>query len=105
MFDSWKNQGDDWLPRHGLGLFLATSSLPTVDLSYQVYRASGFNESSDFYNFSNIRYRAPPIKELIVKLPQLPAKSRSSINSDDMSQCILYLMVMKTPVNIPRIYP
>ncbi|EOA89558.1 hypothetical protein ACJQWK_02974 [Exserohilum turcicum] len=56
------------------------SPLPTVDLGYQVYRAAGFNDSGNFYNFSNIRYAAPPVGELRFALPQPPAENRSSIN-------------------------
>ncbi|EUC41839.1 hypothetical protein COCMIDRAFT_8509 [Bipolaris oryzae ATCC 44560] len=63
-----------------------SSSLPTVDLGYQVYRASGFNETGNFYNFSNIRYAAPPVGELRWAPPQAPATNRSAINNGDESR-------------------
>ena len=33
--------------------------LPVVDLGYELHRASYFNETGGFYNFSNVRYAAP----------------------------------------------
>jgi hypothetical protein len=74
------------------------ASLPVVDLGYEMYRASGYNvgpawrsswleevltitqDTGRFYNFSNIRYAAPPIGNLRFALPEAPVKNRSSIN-------------------------
>ncbi|KAI8939663.1 hypothetical protein NX059_003420 [Plenodomus lindquistii] len=62
------------------------SSLPEVDLGYEIYRAAGFNSTGNFYNFSNIRYAAPPIGDLRFAPPQAPAKNRSAVNNGDISR-------------------
>lgn len=85
------------------------SSLPTVDLGYQIYRASGFNvriviavrelvvltfpsqDTGNFYNFSNIRYAAPPVAELRWAPPQAPAMNRSAINNGDEARYLSQL--------------
>jgi acetylcholinesterase len=79
------------------------TSLPEVDLGYQVYRAASFNVRSyltpfftiwltrsqstgNFYNFSNIRYAAPPIGNLRFAPPQAPATNRSSVDNGGTSR-------------------
>lgn len=62
------------------------SSLPQVDLGYEIYRASSFNSTGQFYNFSNIRYAAPPVGGLRFAPPQAPAVNRSAINNGDISR-------------------
>ncbi|KAF2278473.1 carboxylesterase family protein-like protein [Westerdykella ornata] len=57
------------------------ATLPKVDLGYQIQQASGFNETGRFYNFSNIRYAAPPVGKLRFALPQAPAENRSVVNT------------------------
>lgn len=57
------------------------SSLPTVDLGYEVYQASSFNQTGGFYNFSNIRYAAPPLGNLRFAAPQSPAVNRTHIQT------------------------
>ncbi|KAF2741918.1 alpha/beta-hydrolase [Sporormia fimetaria CBS 119925] len=57
------------------------SSLPVVDLGYQLQRAAGFNETGRFYNFSNIRYAAPPVGELRFAPPQVPEENRANVNT------------------------
>ena len=37
-----------------------SSSLPTVDLGYNLQQASSYNNTGRYYSFSNIRYAAPP---------------------------------------------
>ncbi|KAF2175594.1 alpha/beta-hydrolase [Zopfia rhizophila CBS 207.26] len=59
------------------------SSLPIVDLGYELHQASGFNETGGFYNFSNIRYAAPPVGDLRFAAPQAPAENRSTVNTGD----------------------
>lgn len=56
------------------------TSLPIVDLGYQLHRASNFNETGRFYNFSNIRYAAPPLGRLRFAPPSAPAENRSTVN-------------------------
>ncbi|EKG12539.1 Carboxylesterase type B [Macrophomina phaseolina MS6] len=63
-----------------------SSSLPIVDLGYELYRASGFNETRQYYNFSNIRYAAPPTGDLRFKAPQAPATNRSVINDGSIGR-------------------
>jgi acetylcholinesterase len=79
------------------------ASLPTVDLGYEVYQASNFNvrsslsglpihsspclqDTGNFYNFSNIRYAAPPVGELRFAPPQPPAENRSTVNDGGTSR-------------------
>ncbi|KAI4711409.1 hypothetical protein J4E89_003974 [Alternaria sp. Ai002NY15] len=66
--------------------YAQNSSLPTVDLGYEIYQASGFNDTGNFYNFSNIRYAAPPVGDLRFAPPQAPAENRSSINTGETSR-------------------
>ncbi|KAJ4405105.1 hypothetical protein N0V91_005467 [Didymella pomorum] len=63
-----------------------TSVLPTVDLGYEIHQASNFNSTGGFYNFSNIRYAAPPIGNLRFAPPQAPAENRSSINTGSLNK-------------------
>ncbi|KAL6709594.1 hypothetical protein ACN47E_001529 [Coniothyrium glycines] len=67
-------------------VYAQNATLPTVDLGYEIYRASGFNSTGNFYNFSNIRYAAPPTGELRFAAPVAPARSRSSINNGNVSR-------------------
>ncbi|KAL2794574.1 Alpha/Beta hydrolase protein [Aspergillus keveii] len=60
--------------------------LPIVDLGYEVYRATSFNESGGFYNFSNIRYAAPPKGHLRFQAPQPPSINRSTINDGSVGR-------------------
>ncbi|OJD32155.1 carboxylesterase family protein [Diplodia corticola] len=57
----------------------SSSSLPIVDLGYQLQQASGFNETAAYYNFSNIRYAAPPVADLRFRAPVSPVTDRSSV--------------------------
>ncbi|KAG9380385.1 PnbA Carboxylesterase type B [Pyrenophora tritici-repentis] len=67
-------------------VYAQNSSLPTIDLGYEIYRASGFNDSGNFYNFSNIRYAAPPVGNLRFAPPQAPAVNRSAVNNGDAAR-------------------
>lgn len=57
----------------------ARDALPTVDLGYSLQRATVFNESGQYYNFSNIRYAQPPTGDLRFRAPKLPVKDRSQV--------------------------
>ncbi|KAF2089604.1 alpha/beta-hydrolase [Saccharata proteae CBS 121410] len=57
----------------------SSSSLPVVDLGYELYRAADYNQSGGYYNFSNIRYAAPPLGDLRFAAPAPPATNRSVI--------------------------
>ncbi|EAT78135.1 hypothetical protein SNOG_14595 [Parastagonospora nodorum SN15] len=58
-----------------------SAPLPEVDLGYEIYRAASFNSTGNFYNFSNIRYAAPPVGNLRFAPPQAPAENRSAVNT------------------------
>ena len=80
----------------------ANSALPIVDLGYQLQQASSFNvsfflsltstlpepskltnvqQAGGFYNFSNIRYAAPPVGNLRFAPPQTPTTNRSKVDN------------------------
>ncbi|RSL76665.1 hypothetical protein CEP51_009754 [Fusarium floridanum] len=62
--------------------------LPTVDLGYEIHQAISFNETGQYYNFSNIRYARPPTGELRFTPPQPPVKNRETIQKGDIgSSC------------------
>ncbi|KAL0264937.1 hypothetical protein SLS55_000891 [Diplodia seriata] len=66
----------------------SSSQLPIVDLGYQLQQASGFNESAAYYNFSNIRYAAPPVADLRFRAPVSPTTDRSSVqDGSDLRIC------------------
>jgi len=50
-----------------------------VDLGYELQQASSYNSTGRFYNFSNIRYAAPPTGENRFAAPQAPAVNRSAV--------------------------
>lgn len=53
--------------------------LPIVDLGYAKYQASSHNQN---FNFSNIRYAAPPIGDLRFTAPQPPLQTDPNIIHD-----------------------
>ncbi|EMD00258.1 hypothetical protein BAUCODRAFT_145551 [Baudoinia panamericana UAMH 10762] len=57
----------------------ANASLPVVDLGYELHQASFYNSTGGFYNFSNIRYAAPPTGANRFRAPQPPATNRTAI--------------------------
>ncbi|KAF2033354.1 alpha/beta-hydrolase [Setomelanomma holmii] len=83
-------------------VYAQNASLPQVDLGYEIYQAAGFNacylvlscflitntyqSTGNFYNFSNIRYAAPPVGNLRFAAPQAPAQNRSSVNTGSTSR-------------------
>ncbi|KAH7095012.1 carboxylesterase family protein-like protein [Paraphoma chrysanthemicola] len=99
-------------------VYAQNASLPEIDLGYEVYRASGFNSTGNFYNFSNIRYAAPPVGNLRFAAPQAPAKNRSSVNTGSTSRIcpqgspawqqlatqFLGSLVLGRPLNVTQAY-
>ncbi|EME77640.1 uncharacterized protein MYCFIDRAFT_191094 [Pseudocercospora fijiensis CIRAD86] len=63
-----------------------TTQLPTIDLGYVVQRATVFNETGQYYNFSNIRYAQPPTGDLRFRAPQPPLKDRSVIRTGEIGR-------------------
>ncbi|KAJ5606617.1 hypothetical protein N7510_009398 [Penicillium lagena] len=57
------------------------SKLPIVDLGYELHQAFSFNSSLGLYNFSNIRYAAPPLGDLRFRAPALPTTNRSQVQN------------------------
>ena len=55
----------------------AQESLPTVDLGYEIHQALAYNDTFDFYTFSNIPFAQPPVGDLRFAAPQPPLNSES----------------------------
>lgn len=58
---------------------LCWASLPVVDLGYELHRANALSSLNGLYNFSNIRYAAPPMGDLRFRAPVWPKPNRSQI--------------------------
>ncbi|SZF04152.1 unnamed protein product [Blumeria hordei] len=54
----------------------ASATLPIVDLQYALHQAT-INETGKYYQFSNIRYAAPPTGDLRFAAPAPPAVNRT----------------------------
>ncbi|KAL1303153.1 hypothetical protein AAFC00_006582 [Neodothiora populina] len=61
------------------------TSLPIVDLGYELHQGS-YEAEGRYYNFSNIRYAAPPVGELRFAKPQPPAVNRSVVQTGDQGR-------------------
>ncbi|KAI4166703.1 MAG: hypothetical protein LQ343_007826 [Gyalolechia ehrenbergii] len=57
---------------------------PTVDLGYSRYRPTDLNYTGQYYNFSNIRYAAPPVGNLRWRAPQHPPTDRKHIKDGSL---------------------
>jgi hypothetical protein len=55
--------------------------LPIIDLGYEKHQAIDFNSTGNYYNFSNIRYAAPPLGNLRFALPHKPATNRTGVQN------------------------
>ncbi|KAI4731725.1 carboxylesterase family protein-like protein [Aureobasidium sp. EXF-10728] len=77
-----------------LGLSAAVSAqnssscdpLPIVDLGYVRQQASLYNATGGYYNFSNIRYAAPPVGDLRFAAPQAPAVNRTQVQTGSVGR-------------------
>ncbi|KIW20224.1 hypothetical protein PV08_00799 [Exophiala spinifera] len=58
-----------------------SNDLPQVDLGYSVYKASAYQQAGDFYEFTNIRYAAPPIGNRRFRPPQPPLSDRTEVQT------------------------
>ena len=63
-----------------------TTTLPTVDLGYVVQRATVFNDTGNYYNFSNIRYAQPPTGDLRFRAPLPPLTNRTTIETGEIDR-------------------
>ncbi|KAK5036087.1 hypothetical protein LTR13_005657 [Exophiala sideris] len=59
----------------------APTALPVVDLGYELHQAT-LNESGQYYNFSNVRYGAPPVGNLRFSAPVPPSTNGTKIFND-----------------------
>ncbi|KAF4537623.1 Acetylcholinesterase precursor [Lasiodiplodia theobromae] len=80
----------------------SSSSLPVVDLGYQLHRAISFNETRGYYNFSNIRYAAPPVGDLRFKAPQAPETDRSVVDDGSIDRICPQASTSNANVSDPR---
>ncbi|KAF4857011.1 Carboxylesterase patB [Colletotrichum siamense] len=62
------------------------SNLPVVDLTYASYRANSFNETGGYYNFSNIRYAAPPTGHFRFREPIAPTGRQCHVDNGDIGR-------------------
>ncbi|PNS17242.1 Secreted lipase [Sphaceloma murrayae] len=61
-------------------------TLPTVDLGYEIQQASGFNSTGRYFNFSNIRFAAPPVGNLRFATPRAPARNRGVVQTGQQNR-------------------
>ncbi|KAL7931937.1 Alpha/Beta hydrolase protein [Trichoderma chlorosporum] len=82
---------------HGVGILLLSalplaaqashpSSLPTVDLGYQVHRAISYNDTIKTYNFTNIPYAEPPLGDLRWRAPIPPKGVKNTIQDGSIGK-------------------
>lgn len=57
------------------------SSLPIVNLGYTRHQAIALNQSTQIYNFSNIRYAQPPVGNLRFAAPVAPTGKNSTVEN------------------------
>ncbi|KAJ5083042.1 hypothetical protein N7532_012085 [Penicillium argentinense] len=62
------------------------AALPVVDLGYELHQANALNSSHGLYNFSNIRFAAPPVGDLRFRAPVLPKTNRSHIQDGSVGR-------------------
>ncbi|KAF4547710.1 Carboxylesterase-like protein 3 [Elsinoe fawcettii] len=62
------------------------TALPIVDLGYELQQASGFNSTGRYYNFSNIRFAAPPVGNLRFAAPQAPTRNRGNVQTGQQNR-------------------
>ncbi|KAH9234942.1 hypothetical protein K456DRAFT_1771397 [Colletotrichum gloeosporioides 23] len=65
----------------GIQVVSGSPDLPIVDLGYQLHQASFYNQTGGFYNFSNIRYAAPPVDNLRFRVPEPLATNRTVVET------------------------
>ncbi|KAI1829234.1 hypothetical protein DTO006G1_9824 [Penicillium roqueforti] len=66
--------------------FLPGPDLPVVDLGYELHQAISFNSTYGLYNFSNIRYAAPPVGDRRWKVPIPPTKNREKVQDGSVGR-------------------
>lgn len=61
------------------GAQTSSSSLPQVDLGYNIQQATVLHADEEYYSFNNIRYAAPPTGQNRFRAPIPPAVDRSQV--------------------------
>ncbi|KAJ3492800.1 hypothetical protein NLG97_g5135 [Lecanicillium saksenae] len=56
-------------------------SLPIVDLGYELHQALNYNETTEIYTFSNIRYAQAPTSKLRFRAPAPPLVDRGAVRN------------------------
>jgi hypothetical protein len=66
-----------------------TDRLPIVDLGYEVHQALSYNDSFNFYTFSNIPFAQPPVGDLRFAAPKPPLRNedRTPKNGSGLRIC------------------
>ncbi|KAJ6126554.1 hypothetical protein N7523_002166 [Penicillium sp. IBT 18751x] len=62
------------------------AQLPIVDLGYERHQAISFNNTHGLYNFSNIRYAAPPLGDLRFRAPVWPEQNRTQVQDGSVGR-------------------
>ncbi|KAJ5174215.1 uncharacterized protein N7482_000092 [Penicillium canariense] len=62
------------------------SRLPIVDLGYELHQAISLSNTSGLYNFSNIRYAAPPVGNLRFRAPVMPKQNRTEVQTGEVGR-------------------
>ncbi|KAK1675025.1 Alpha/Beta hydrolase protein [Colletotrichum godetiae] len=81
-----------------------STSLPIVDLDYELHQALNFDTSSQAYNFSNIRYGAPPIGDLRFAAPVPPTTDRSVVQKGEEARICPQALPDWTPGLLEQAY-
>ncbi|PIA97498.1 Lipase 1 [Cercospora beticola] len=63
-----------------------STELPIVDLGYVLQRATVFNDTGNYYNFSNIRYAQPPVGDLRFRAPLPPVENRTAVETGEVDR-------------------
>lgn len=57
------------------------NNLPVVDLGYELHRAASYDQATDIYTFTNIRYAQAPVGDLRFRAPLPPLPNRDTIQN------------------------
>ena len=64
----------------------SNTSLPIVELPYQLHQALAYNATGNYYQFANIRYAAPPTGDLRFRAPTKPAVDKSVVQNGSVDR-------------------
>ncbi|PYI11748.1 carboxylesterase family protein [Aspergillus sclerotiicarbonarius CBS 121057] len=70
----------------GFAAYAISGALPVVDLGYELHRAFSFDETTQTYNFSNIRYGASPTDTQRFLPPLPPTENRTEIQTGSVGR-------------------